>query len=179
MFIALIASGGHTLLYSVPERGRYEKLGGTIDDAAGECFDKIAAVLAQEDAARMLVEALEHLVLGALHVVELAAQVGPPEQEQEAQRHEGDEDDDAPPYRLGLGVPHHHAAPLGRAGRHDEADQEAEQAGDGRRGREARNGQRPSASGSGGSNSRTAWSKRTSSPSHGSGPSRLTAASAT
>ncbi|MHC4937782.1 MAG: tRNA (adenosine(37)-N6)-threonylcarbamoyltransferase complex transferase subunit TsaD [Planctomycetota bacterium] len=44
-FLALIASGGHTLLYSVPERGRYEKLGGTIDDAAGECFDKIAAVL--------------------------------------------------------------------------------------------------------------------------------------
>jgi len=44
-FVALIASGGHTLLYHVPERGRYERLGSTIDDAAGECFDKIAAIL--------------------------------------------------------------------------------------------------------------------------------------
>ncbi|MHC4409164.1 MAG: tRNA (adenosine(37)-N6)-threonylcarbamoyltransferase complex transferase subunit TsaD [Planctomycetota bacterium] len=44
-FVALIASGGHTLLYHVPERGQYDRLGSTIDDAAGECFDKIAAVL--------------------------------------------------------------------------------------------------------------------------------------
>ena len=44
-FLALIASGGHTLLYSVPARGRYERLGQTQDDAAGECFDKIAAIL--------------------------------------------------------------------------------------------------------------------------------------
>ncbi len=44
-FVALIASGGHTLLFFVPERGVYERLGGTIDDAAGECFDKIAALL--------------------------------------------------------------------------------------------------------------------------------------
>jgi len=44
-FVALIASGGHTLLYDVPERGTYTRLGQTIDDAAGECFDKIAALL--------------------------------------------------------------------------------------------------------------------------------------
>lgn len=44
-FVALIASGGHTLLYDVPERGRYVRLGQTVDDAAGECFDKIAALL--------------------------------------------------------------------------------------------------------------------------------------
>jgi N6-L-threonylcarbamoyladenine synthase len=44
-FVALIASGGHTLLYDVPERGRYVRLGQTQDDAAGECFDKIAALL--------------------------------------------------------------------------------------------------------------------------------------
>ncbi|MEM8885861.1 MAG: tRNA (adenosine(37)-N6)-threonylcarbamoyltransferase complex transferase subunit TsaD [Planctomycetota bacterium] len=44
-FLALIASGGHTLLYHVPQRGRYVRLGGTIDDAAGECFDKVAAML--------------------------------------------------------------------------------------------------------------------------------------
>lgn len=44
-FVALIASGGHTLLYDVPERGRYVRLGQTQDDAAGECFDKVAALL--------------------------------------------------------------------------------------------------------------------------------------
>jgi len=44
-FVALIASGGHTLLYDVPARGRYVRLGQTQDDAAGECFDKVAALL--------------------------------------------------------------------------------------------------------------------------------------
>ena len=44
-FVALIASGGHTVLYHVPERGRYRRLGQTTDDAAGECFDKVAALL--------------------------------------------------------------------------------------------------------------------------------------
>jgi N6-L-threonylcarbamoyladenine synthase len=44
-FVALIASGGHTLLYEVPARGRYVRLGETADDAAGECFDKVAATL--------------------------------------------------------------------------------------------------------------------------------------
>jgi N6-L-threonylcarbamoyladenine synthase len=47
-FVALIASGGHTLLYEVTERGRYERLGQTTDDAAGECFDKVAAILGLE-----------------------------------------------------------------------------------------------------------------------------------
>jgi len=40
--IALIVSGGHTMIAEVPERGSYEILGQTIDDAAGEAFDKIA-----------------------------------------------------------------------------------------------------------------------------------------
>ncbi len=40
--IALIVSGGHTIIALVPERGRFEILGQTIDDAAGEAFDKIA-----------------------------------------------------------------------------------------------------------------------------------------
>ena len=44
-FLALIASGGHTVLYEVAERGRYVALGQTTDDAAGECFDKVAALL--------------------------------------------------------------------------------------------------------------------------------------
>jgi N6-L-threonylcarbamoyladenine synthase len=41
-FVALLVSGGHTLLLYVPEWGRYELLGETRDDAAGEAFDKVA-----------------------------------------------------------------------------------------------------------------------------------------
>ena len=44
-FVALIASGGHTVLFEVKERGSYARLGQTTDDAAGECFDKVAALL--------------------------------------------------------------------------------------------------------------------------------------
>jgi len=44
-FVALIASGGHTVLYHLPEAGRYLCLGQTADDAAGECFDKVATIL--------------------------------------------------------------------------------------------------------------------------------------
>jgi N6-L-threonylcarbamoyladenine synthase len=44
-FLCLLASGGHTLLLAVRERGRSERLGTTIDDAAGEAFDKGARLL--------------------------------------------------------------------------------------------------------------------------------------
>jgi len=44
-FVALLVSGGHTLLLHVPEWGRYELLGETRDDAAGEAFDKVAKLL--------------------------------------------------------------------------------------------------------------------------------------
>lgn len=44
-FVALIVSGGHTLLLDVPEWGRYILLGETRDDAAGEAFDKVASML--------------------------------------------------------------------------------------------------------------------------------------
>ena len=44
-FLVLIASGGHTHLYRVPAWGRYELLGATRDDAAGEAFDKVARTL--------------------------------------------------------------------------------------------------------------------------------------
>jgi N6-L-threonylcarbamoyladenine synthase len=44
-FTCLLASGGHTLLLAVPERGRSERLGTTLDDAAGEAFDKGARLL--------------------------------------------------------------------------------------------------------------------------------------
>jgi N6-L-threonylcarbamoyladenine synthase len=44
-FLCLIASGGHTLLCRVHDEGRYEVLGRTLDDAAGEAFDKGARML--------------------------------------------------------------------------------------------------------------------------------------
>lgn len=44
-FVALLVSGGHTLLIHVPEWGRYTLLGETRDDAAGEAFDKVAKLL--------------------------------------------------------------------------------------------------------------------------------------
>jgi N6-L-threonylcarbamoyladenine synthase len=43
--LALIVSGGHTLLLDVEGAGRYRKLGGTRDDAAGEAFDKVGKML--------------------------------------------------------------------------------------------------------------------------------------
>jgi tRNA N6-adenosine threonylcarbamoyltransferase len=44
-FLCLLASGGHTILVNVPERGRFDVLGTTLDDAAGEAFDKGARLL--------------------------------------------------------------------------------------------------------------------------------------
>ncbi|MFL5890813.1 MAG: tRNA (adenosine(37)-N6)-threonylcarbamoyltransferase complex transferase subunit TsaD [Solirubrobacteraceae bacterium] len=44
-FLCLIASGGHTLICHVHDEGRYEVLGRTLDDAAGEAFDKGARML--------------------------------------------------------------------------------------------------------------------------------------
>ena len=44
-FLCLIASGGHTLLAGVREHSSYETLGSTVDDAAGEAFDKGARLL--------------------------------------------------------------------------------------------------------------------------------------
>jgi N6-L-threonylcarbamoyladenine synthase len=44
-FLCLVASGGHTLLAGVREQGSFETLGSTVDDAAGEAFDKGARLL--------------------------------------------------------------------------------------------------------------------------------------
>jgi len=44
-YIALLASGGHTLLYNVRGVGDYVHLGGTRDDAAGEAYDKVAKMM--------------------------------------------------------------------------------------------------------------------------------------
>ncbi|MBT1064793.1 tRNA (adenosine(37)-N6)-threonylcarbamoyltransferase complex transferase subunit TsaD [Bowmanella sp. Y26] len=44
-FVALLVSGGHTMLVRVDGIGRYEMLGESLDDAAGEAFDKTAKLL--------------------------------------------------------------------------------------------------------------------------------------
>lgn len=44
-FIALVVSGGHTNLYVVKDIGTYTLLGSTLDDAAGEAFDKVSKIL--------------------------------------------------------------------------------------------------------------------------------------
>jgi N6-L-threonylcarbamoyladenine synthase len=44
-YVCFIVSGGHTMLVHVPEEHSYELLGQTLDDAAGEAFDKVARFL--------------------------------------------------------------------------------------------------------------------------------------
>ena len=43
--LTLVVSGGHTELYLMTDHGRYELLGATLDDAAGEAFDKVGRLL--------------------------------------------------------------------------------------------------------------------------------------
>jgi N6-L-threonylcarbamoyladenine synthase len=45
-FLALLVSGGHSQLVEVAQLGRYRIIGETLDDAAGEAFDKVARLLA-------------------------------------------------------------------------------------------------------------------------------------
>ncbi len=44
-FLCMTASGGHTSLYRVTDYGKFETLATTLDDAAGEAFDKVAKML--------------------------------------------------------------------------------------------------------------------------------------
>lgn len=44
-FLCLVVSGGHTMFVDVQDYTKMRILGGTLDDAAGECFDKVARVL--------------------------------------------------------------------------------------------------------------------------------------
>ena len=46
--VVMLVSGGHTLLIEMQDHGRYRLLGQTIDDAAGEAFDKVARFLGLE-----------------------------------------------------------------------------------------------------------------------------------
>ena len=43
--VVLLVSGGHTMLVSMEDHGRYRLLGTTVDDAVGEAFDKVARFL--------------------------------------------------------------------------------------------------------------------------------------
>ena len=47
-FVALLVSGGHTLLVDVPRIGEYHILGESVDDAAGEAFDKTAKLMGMD-----------------------------------------------------------------------------------------------------------------------------------
>ena len=46
--LALVVSGGHTELIEMTDHYKFQKLGGTIDDAIGECYDKVARVIGLE-----------------------------------------------------------------------------------------------------------------------------------
>lgn len=46
--LALVVSGGHTELILMKDHYKFEKLGGTLDDAIGECYDKVARVIGLE-----------------------------------------------------------------------------------------------------------------------------------
>jgi len=47
-YIGMVASGGHTEIYHVPEPGVFHRIGSTRDDAAGEAFDKIGKLMGLE-----------------------------------------------------------------------------------------------------------------------------------
>ncbi len=57
-FVALLVSGGHTMLLDVPAWGEYRLLGQTRDDAAGEAFDKVGSLLGLEYPAGAALERL-------------------------------------------------------------------------------------------------------------------------
>ncbi len=46
--LAVVVSGGHTEIIEMKEHYSFEKLGGTLDDAIGECYDKVARVIGLE-----------------------------------------------------------------------------------------------------------------------------------
>lgn len=46
--LAVVVSGGHTELIEMPNHYKFNKLGGTLDDAIGECYDKVARVIGLE-----------------------------------------------------------------------------------------------------------------------------------
>ncbi|HEU5170360.1 MAG TPA: tRNA (adenosine(37)-N6)-threonylcarbamoyltransferase complex transferase subunit TsaD [Gemmatimonadales bacterium] len=57
-FVGLLVSGGHTMLLDVPAWGDYRLLGRTLDDAAGEAFDKVGTLLGLDYPAGAAIERL-------------------------------------------------------------------------------------------------------------------------
>ena len=58
--LALVVSGGHTELIKMDKHYSFKKLGGTLDDAVGECYDKVARVLNLEYPGGPKVDKLAH-----------------------------------------------------------------------------------------------------------------------
>ena len=59
--ISLVISGGHTELIYMKEDYSFEKLGGTLDDAVGECYDKVGKIININYPAGPMVDKLAHL----------------------------------------------------------------------------------------------------------------------
>ena len=59
--LAVVVSGGHTELVEMREHYRFEKLGGTLDDAIGECYDKVARVINLEYPGGPKLDKLAHI----------------------------------------------------------------------------------------------------------------------
>ena len=59
--ICLVISGGHTELIYMKEDYSFEKLGGTLDDALGECFDKVGKIMNINYPAGPMVDELAHI----------------------------------------------------------------------------------------------------------------------
>ena len=58
--IALVVSGGHTELIYMKEHYSFERIGGTLDDAIGEAYDKVARVIGVPYPGGPLVDKLAH-----------------------------------------------------------------------------------------------------------------------
>lgn len=58
--LALVVSGGHTEIVLMKEDYSFEKIGGTLDDAVGECYDKVARVIGLEYPGGPKVDSLAH-----------------------------------------------------------------------------------------------------------------------
>jgi N6-L-threonylcarbamoyladenine synthase len=65
-FLALVVSGGHTALYRVDGVGRYQCLGQTVDDAAGEAFDKVGKMIGFPYPAGRAIENEAYAATGAI-----------------------------------------------------------------------------------------------------------------
>lgn len=59
--IALVVSGGHTELIYMKEDYSFKRIGGTLDDAVGECYDKVAKVIGLEYPGGPKVDKLAHI----------------------------------------------------------------------------------------------------------------------